>query len=236
MWNKAFVSSVWKVWNLRAASESSQIQQKKSSPHQNKTIFYASEFLGTQCALCWCMRGQAIRTVLWTQTTVAEMFLPCRFCTRISLICPINSSLSNQSSQPCPAIWSRGEFRIPGQECWKSSPAKNEKLLLHRAAYCPSVRAESTTAVCQSVEAHSSCSLPQASVNAAMKRLTSTSMWEASGQQRRKKLQHLVGIFEVGWSCARARPPALARSPSLALALYTYTGSSGWWKITDGRT
>lgn len=185
-------------------------------------------------ALCWCMRGQAIRTVLWTQTTVAEMFLPCRFCTRISLICPINSSLSNQSSQPCPAIWSRGEFRIPGQECWKSSPAKNEKLLLHRAAYCPSVRAESTTSVCQSVEAHSSCSLPQASVKAALKRLTSTSMWEASGQQRRKKLQHLVGIFEVGWSCARARPPALARSPSLAL--YTYTGSSKWWKITDGTT
>lgn len=182
------------------------------------------------------MRGQAIRTVLWTQTTVAEMFLPCRFCTRISLICPINSSLSNQSSQPCPAIWSRGEFRIPGQECWKSSPAKNEKLLLHRAAYCPSVRAESTTAVCQSVEAHSSCSLPQASVKAALKRLTSTSMWEASGQQRRKKLQHLVGIFEVGWSCARARPPALARSPSLALALYTHTGSSKWWKITDGTT
>lgn len=103
----------------------------------------------------------------------------------------------------------------------------------HRAAYCPSVRAESTTAVCQSVEAHSSCSLPQASVKAALKRLTSTSMWEASGQQR-KKLQHLVGIFEVGWSCARARPPALARSPSLAL--YTYTGSSKWWKITDGRT
>lgn len=120
--------------SLEPSSESSQIQQKKSSPHQNKTISYASEFPGTQRALCGCMRGQAIRTVLWTQTTVAEMFLPCRFCTRISLICPINSSLSNQSPQPCPAIWSRGEFRIPGQECWKSSPAKNEKLLLHRAA------------------------------------------------------------------------------------------------------
>lgn len=174
------------------------------------------------------MRGQAVRTVLWTQTTVtclqtAEMFLPCRFCTRMSLICPINSSLSNQSSQPCPAIWDRGEFRIPRQECWESSPAKNEKLLLHRAAYCPAVRAGSTTTMCQSVEAHSGCSLPQASVRAAVQRLTSTSMWEASGQQRRKKLQHLVGIFEVGWSCARARPPALVCSPSLSLSLCTNT-------------
>lgn len=31
--------------------------------------------------------------------------LPCRFCTRMSLICPINSSRSNQSSHSCPAIW-----------------------------------------------------------------------------------------------------------------------------------
>ncbi len=32
--------------------------------------------------------------------------LPCRFCTRMSLICPINSSRLNQSSShSCPAIW-----------------------------------------------------------------------------------------------------------------------------------
>lgn len=32
--------------------------------------------------------------------------LPCRFCTRMSLICPINSSRLNQaSSHSCPAIW-----------------------------------------------------------------------------------------------------------------------------------
>lgn len=33
-----------------------------------------------------------------------QILLPCRFCTRMSLICPMNSSRSNQSSQRCPAI------------------------------------------------------------------------------------------------------------------------------------
>ncbi|KAK5856939.1 hypothetical protein PBY51_010217 [Eleginops maclovinus] len=50
------------------------------------------------------------------------MLLPCRFCTRRSLICPINSSRSNQSSHSCPAIVKRGELqgsrpgppRLPG--------------------------------------------------------------------------------------------------------------------------
>ncbi|KAK5885836.1 hypothetical protein CesoFtcFv8_016933 [Champsocephalus esox] len=36
------------------------------------------------------------------------MLLPCRFCTRMSLICPINSSRSNHS---CPAIVKRGELQ-----------------------------------------------------------------------------------------------------------------------------
>lgn len=38
--------------------------------------------------------------------------LPWRFCTRMSLICPINSSLSNQSSHSCPAIWITEERRV----------------------------------------------------------------------------------------------------------------------------
>lgn len=66
------------------------------------------------------------------------MLLPCRFCTRMSLICPMNSSRSNQSSHSCPAIWSRGES-------WSGSLTKlprleEEKLpllLLQRAVYCP---------------------------------------------------------------------------------------------------
>ncbi|TWW71532.1 hypothetical protein D4764_16G0000290 [Takifugu flavidus] len=49
------------------------------------------------------------------------MLLPCRFCTRMSLICPINSSRSNQSSQPRPAIWSRTESRLdPGSIAHKA--------------------------------------------------------------------------------------------------------------------
>lgn len=51
------------------------------------------------------------------------MLLPCRFCTRMSLICPINSSRSNQSSQPRPAIWSRAESRLdPGSIAHKAPP------------------------------------------------------------------------------------------------------------------
>lgn len=58
------------------------------------------------------------------------MLLPCRFCTRMSLICPINSSRSNQSSHSCPAIWSRAECcRGPGQDYSQSSRLEEEKLL-----------------------------------------------------------------------------------------------------------
>ena len=38
--------------------------------------------------------------------------IPWRFCTRISLICPINSSRSNQSFHSCPAIGSDGKVLI----------------------------------------------------------------------------------------------------------------------------
>lgn len=56
------------------------------------------------------------------------MLLPCRFCTRMSLICPINSSRSNQSSQPCPAIYSRVKCcKDPGRITQKSSPREEEE-------------------------------------------------------------------------------------------------------------
>jgi len=42
------------------------------------------------------------------------VLVPCRFCTRMSLICPMNSSRSNQSSRPCPAI--RRNCRNPGPD------------------------------------------------------------------------------------------------------------------------
>lgn len=42
------------------------------------------------------------------------MLLPCRFCTRMSLICPMNSSRSNQSSHSCPAIWAVDRCWDPG--------------------------------------------------------------------------------------------------------------------------
>lgn len=57
------------------------------------------------------------------QQQTSGMFLPCRFCTRMSLICPINSSRSNQSAQPRPAIWSRAESRRdPGRIAHKDPP------------------------------------------------------------------------------------------------------------------
>lgn len=61
--------------------------------------------------------------ILDQQRQTSRMFLPCRFCTRMSLICPINSSRSNQSAQPRPAIWSRAESRRdPGRIAHKAPP------------------------------------------------------------------------------------------------------------------
>lgn len=61
--------------------------------------------------------------ILDQQQRISGMFLPCRFCTRMSLICPINSSRSNQSAQPRPAIWSRSQSRRdPGRIAHKDPP------------------------------------------------------------------------------------------------------------------
>lgn len=60
----------------------------------------------------WMERLDQLQLLLyqcsWSYSSTHPMppaLLPCRFCTRMSLICPINSSRSNQSSHSCPAIW-----------------------------------------------------------------------------------------------------------------------------------
>lgn len=66
-------------------------------------------------------------------------------------------------------------------------------LLLHRVVYLPTVRVGYTqiTRQADSVGAHACGLLPQSSA---------TFTGKMSAEQRRKELQHLVGIFEVGWS------------------------------------
>ncbi|MED6265340.1 hypothetical protein CHARACLAT_024458 [Characodon lateralis] len=110
------------------------------------------------------------------------MLLPCRFCTRMSLICPMNSSRSNQSSQWCPAIRTA---------LWKSG--RDTELRGRRRTRLQSVirPPHRDTADCLINTPTSLLHTAASSVSAARSEPPS------SGRRRRKEPLHLVGVPEI---------------------------------------
>lgn len=78
------------------------------------------------------MRTQHLRGPKHACTTL----IPCRFWTRMSLICPMNSSRSNQSCRSCPAIRSPGRARgqLRGRRWRTRGAAALRRLLTGRPA------------------------------------------------------------------------------------------------------
>ena len=142
----------------------------------------------------------------------------------MSLIWPINSSRSNQSAQPRPAIWSRAESRRdPGRIAHKAPPggggdgggavaaAARSGLLSSRSAWS---LADKRVDVNRGEPLHQpTWPLLERLPPGRRPRRTRGGERRPTGEQP----QHLVGISEVGGASARDTPPP--RSPSSRLSL-----------------
>lgn len=153
------------------------------------------------------------------QQKISGMLLPCRFCTRMSLICPINSSRSNQSSQPRPAIRSRAQSRLdPGSIAHKAPPGGGRR----GGGGCCSGREPAIVQPCRAGHAQADINGRDTLHQRTWPRLTAASSVaerattrggevESRADERPsgEQLQHLVGISEVGGVPASTPAPPL---------------------------
>lgn len=139
LWGRLRIkSSIWKLWDSARLLRMLKNNQTPSKVPGiwTQTLLKVARSIHTVCVevrACVARSFTAIPQLLQEQTAAISpdpgMLLPCRFCTRMSLICPINSSRSNQSSHSCPAIWC---CRDPGSGSHTKLPRveEEEKLLL----------------------------------------------------------------------------------------------------------